>query len=417
MNSTPDVSIVIVSRDRPDYLKRVLVSLRYLAYPSFEVIVVSNCDPRALFPDIWNVGAIKYSFHDEANISAARNLGITLSAGKIVAFCDDDAVPEPSWLDHLIAPFSDKSVAASGGYVRGRNGISYQWKGRSFDRFGDHSELVLDSVSCQVFAGNKDRGIKTEGTNCAFRRQTLVEIGGFDENFHYYLDETDLNYRIGLAGWNTAIVPLAEVHHGYAANDHRVQSRAPRSLFEIGASKARFHVKHLGFMDLASFRAAQKRRLIGYMLSGALEPFSVRRLMADLDRGIAAGSTRDQQNATTLGMESLNPFQPFQQTLKDIPAVALTCRPSGIAKAAQVAKSMAQAGHSVTVFKLSLTSRFHSMTFLPDGYWLQTGGLFGRSARNEVLFRFSKLATRTKIELSRLNRVRPMDLLAPDEST
>ena len=41
-----------------------------------------------------------------------------------VAFIDDDAVPEPSWLCRLVAPFEDPGVAGTGGYLRGRTGIS-----------------------------------------------------------------------------------------------------------------------------------------------------------------------------------------------------------------------------------------------------------------------------------------------------
>ena len=70
---------------------------------------------------------------DTSNISAARNAGIAMAAGNVIAIIDDDAVPEPSWLTHLTAPFADPAVAASGGYVIGRNGISFQWKGRTVD--------------------------------------------------------------------------------------------------------------------------------------------------------------------------------------------------------------------------------------------------------------------------------------------
>ncbi|MCB2152739.1 MAG: glycosyltransferase, partial [Rhodobacteraceae bacterium] len=58
----------------------------------------------------------------------ARNLGLAAAAGEIVAFIDDDAVPEPRWLARLTAPFADPGIAAAGGFVVGRNGISFQWR-------------------------------------------------------------------------------------------------------------------------------------------------------------------------------------------------------------------------------------------------------------------------------------------------
>ena len=49
-------------------------------------------------------GKVKTVQFDDANISMARNIGIVYSAGEIVAFIND-AVPEPTLLTYLIAPF------------------------------------------------------------------------------------------------------------------------------------------------------------------------------------------------------------------------------------------------------------------------------------------------------------------------
>ena len=50
----------------------------------------------------------------------------------------------------------------------------------------------------------------------AVRRDVLARLGGFDEAYHYYLDETDLNWRLHLGGYQTQLVPLAQVVHGFA---------------------------------------------------------------------------------------------------------------------------------------------------------------------------------------------------------
>ena len=143
---------------------------------------------------------------DQAGIAA-------VAAGNVIAFIDDDAVPEPSWLTHLTAPFGDPAVAASGGYVIGRNGISFQWKGRTVDRNAQTETLPM--TGAEVFTGTPDRAIKTEGTNIAIRRDVLVALSGFDPAFAFYVDETDLNMRLAHAGHRTVIVPMAQVHHGF----------------------------------------------------------------------------------------------------------------------------------------------------------------------------------------------------------
>ncbi len=404
----PTVSLVIVSRGRAKLLGRLLSAIRFLDYPAFEVVVVSDTDP--------DHERIRYVAFDRANISAARNYGLAHAAGDVVAFCDDDAVPEPSWLTHLVAPFEDPSVGAAGGYVIGRNGISFQWTGRSFDRFGNHTTLELHGNAPVVLAGNAGRGIKTEGTNSAFRARALREIGGFDENFCYYLDETDVNARLGLAGWKTAIVPLARVHHGFAASAFRRANRAPKSLFEIGASKAWFCRKHATNHEmedeLSDFRAAQRRRLIGFMLRGDLEPGQVLKMMDGLDAGIADGLKR-REVEPVLGQEQVT-FTPFQPRGKHVQSVGIVCRPLEWRRVRPQVCALAKKGICVTVFCLSRTGLFHRMEFFADGYWLQTGGIFGRAERRDPLFRHFSLTGRGRAEQRRLADVRPLEIYPLD---
>lgn len=417
MTAEPRVSIVIVSRDRPAELERLLVSLRYLQFLNFEVIVVTKDDPRALFPEIHAIERVKFIKFDQANISAARNLGISQAKGEIVAFCDDDAVPEPTWLNHLIAPFADKTIAAAGGYVLGRNGISFQWKGRSFDMFGNHSDLDIRGTAPQVYQGDAGSGIKTEGTNCAFRREVLLELGGFDENFRYYLDETDLNYRIALAGWKTAIVPLAQVHHGFSASKSRHKNRAPRTLFDIGASKAWYCKKHtpadLIPGALGEFCKAQRNRLLRFMVDGALEPRDVSRLERGLLDGIKAGLKRVSAPSICLESKKTPPLQRFLINDKPTMMIAHAQRKPRSVLNSSFPKMNFNSNTCVTIFMFSLSSIFHKMEFHKNGYWIQTGGLFGRSDRKTALFKFYNLANRAKTELSRISDVRPIATITP----
>ncbi len=129
------VSVVVVSRGRPAALLRCLRALEQQFHPAFEVVVVADAGGAeavaAAFPQ-----RCKLIRFDSANISVARNLGIAAAAAPIVAFIDDDAAAEPSWLTALAGGFDLPGVAAAAGYVRGRNGISYQWRARELDRAG-----------------------------------------------------------------------------------------------------------------------------------------------------------------------------------------------------------------------------------------------------------------------------------------
>ena len=403
----PPVSVVIVSRGRAEALKRCLLGVAQLQYDPFEVVLVADPPGIAAIQELPFSGSIKQVPFDEANISAARNLGVTHAAGEVVAFIDDDAVPEPQWLRHLIAPFDHADVAATGGYVRGRNGISFQWKARGIGMLGDAFDLDLSADQATILHPAKDQAIKTEGTNMAFRRDTLVELGGFDPAFHYFLDETDLNMRLAQAGHATAIAPLAEVHHGFAENRLRRADRVPRDLFDIGASWAVFQRKHLAAAlhgdQWARLRAGERKRLLSYMVRGLLEPQAVGRLMRRLGDGYAEGSTRAITGAS-LPRHPASGFQRFPARRR--PSMVVASRPMRFAKDYENAVNMVKKGDIVTVVSLSPSAMFHKVLFTEDGVWLQKGGLFGKSNRTGPLFRLTSRSRRLEKERSRVARQR-----------
>jgi glycosyltransferase involved in cell wall biosynthesis len=109
------VSVVIVSRGRPHSLARTLTGISQLQYWNFEVVVVADPDGIKSAQKLPFADTLKLVAFDEPNISAARNRGLLHAAGEIVAYIDDDAVPEPMWLRHLVAPAARSDVAAMGG--------------------------------------------------------------------------------------------------------------------------------------------------------------------------------------------------------------------------------------------------------------------------------------------------------------
>ena len=404
MTTTP-VSVIVVSRGRPQALARCLRGLAGLDHDRFEIVVVA--DPAGLVAvETWR-GRIKGMAFDEANISRARNLGLTLAAGEIVAFIDDDSVPEPTWLSRLVEPFADDAVGAAGGYVIGRNGIGLQWGASAADRLGRRLPLDTDPERPVVHRGDAERAIKTEGTNMAFRRDLLMRIGAFDERFAFYLDETDVNLRLGELGVPTAIVPLAQVHHTFAASERRRPDRVPRDLSEIGASLAVFLAKHGTdpATRLAAESAAQRSRLVAHMVAGRIEPPDVGRLLETFRDGWMRGLAR-------VPSEGLPTAQP-------LPFLGFAGQPSGARRHRVLsgrpwqgralrtqAAALTAKGETVSVIILSPSALFHRVTFTDDGYWLQTGGLFGRSVQSDQLFRFWRFRDRVAREVERVCLVR-----------
>ena len=408
MSAAP-VSVIVVSRDRPQHLRRCVKGLMQLLHPNFEIIVVADqrgCEEMAAGGISKSVKLVPF---DESNIAAARNIGLSVAAGEIVAFIDDDAVPEPTWLDHLVGPIASRQAVAAGGYVRGRNGISFQWKARDVRPNGWSEELLLDSEDPICVEGSAHQGVKTEGTNMAFDRATLCQLGGFDPAFQFYLDETDLNMRLAGLEMATAIVPRAQVHHGFAASDKRREDRAPTTLFPIGRSLKIYLRKHLAESKhgpvIISEVKAQRRRLIEHMVAGRIEPKDVSVLMATMTQGLQEGET-----ATIAPLDPISsskePFLRFEKPVPDAGHMAFVGRWYSWAKVKAAAQMARSEGYRVTLFRYSLTALFHHVWFQEDGIWVQKGGLFGRSDRSDPAFRLWTKKSRTAHELSRMSGIR-----------
>ncbi len=407
MSFTPSVSLIIVSRKRQASLRRTLSSLRFQSYQNFEVIVVSDGPDASGFEDLPFAQNICHLSFDEPNISAARNLGIEAARGEIIAFCDDDAVPDPMWLERLVQPFADESIASAGGFVRGRNGIEYQWQGLLCDALGDDHPLdVSMTVGYQKIPFDGSKFAKLQGTNCAFRASTLKSVGGFDEGFRFFLDETDLCLRLAQSGLASAFVPLAQVHHGYAESEQRSDSRAPKTLFDIGASKRRFLDKH-GSGDhaatLEKFTQGQRARLIRLMVDGRIEPRDVTRLLGTLQEGLETEPTSPEMRALTSGQRVFTPLGHTPSKILSVYAGSTLSKRKLIEKGVK-----SQNNHVPTLVMLfSITSFFHKRDFDYRGFWVQTGGMFGKSNRNDPIFRIGTLRGRIMQEYARVKAIFP----------
>jgi len=398
------LSVIVVSRHRSSALMRCIAGLHQQDHPATEVIVVA--DPAGVAA--LEGSPMKSASFDLANISAARNLGLSMAAGKVVAFIDDDAVPEPTWASRLVAPFADARVVAATGFVRGRNGISYQWRACEVDATGQDHPMAVPMRGVTLRPGTPGRAVKTQGTNCAFRATALRAIGGFDPAFQFFLDEADVNLRLALLGL-TAIVPMAQVHHGYLASDRRRSDRVPLDLTQIAASTAVFLRRHAPGTLSAGFRhlaANQRARAIRHMIAGRIEPRDIAGLMTTLCAGWAEGMERDMRTSVPL-TSAAQPFHPLPGLGPRPGTFFAGHKTDHTSLRARAAEAVAK-GQIVSVLCLSPGWRRHWHRFDDAGFWLQTGGLWGRAERNGPRPGAVDIAARQRAESKRLAPFRPV---------
>ncbi len=217
---TPSVSVVINTYNRSRCLERCLQSLRAQTYRNFEVVVVNgpSTDDTETMLRPWQ-RQVRIVRTDKRVLSVSRNEGIAASRGELVAFIDDDAVAAPGWLAELTAAFADQRVGAAGGTVYRMAGGSIEFRNGIIDRMG---MVRWDEPAPGLHLEWMDGFLNTvSGNNCIFRRQALLDIGGFDERIEYYHDEADVVMRIAALGLRTVHRPQAVVYHEAANSDNR----------------------------------------------------------------------------------------------------------------------------------------------------------------------------------------------------
>ncbi len=213
------VSIVICTYNRGDLLERCLDYLQYQTNQNFEVVVVNgpSTDNTAIVLQKY-AGKIKLGNNPERNLSKSRNIGIELSDGDIVAFIDDDALPFDDWVDTLILEFSRRplTVAGLGGPAYYAGSLEFQAQDNGVNSL---AEAWVSIPSTEI--GNNGWQRYPTGTNCAFNAEALHKTNGFDEQFDYYLDESELCYRLQLQNQLISYCENLYLRHEFAQSHNR----------------------------------------------------------------------------------------------------------------------------------------------------------------------------------------------------
>lgn len=380
------VSVVINTCDRGAYLADTLEGLKQQTYDNFEVILVNG--PST---DDTEEVALRYNvryYRAPYNISISRNIGIKHAAGDIIAFIDDDAVPEPRWLEDLVAAYDDPAVAAAGGLVYNHDGSAYQFCYGAVDKWGyakmnqekpyDHNEPRAEFYNINI------------GTNASYRRQPLVEIGGFDEEIEYFLDESDVCVRIINSGYKVAQLGNAYVHHKMAPSSRRDSARVISSWDAVVKNTIYFGLTHSaglaplskrlirpGWTELRKFRS-----MLGQLLRGYYSPWQyvVRNasLVRAMYRGYRRGFSSDRKYLKDYHFEPQH-FRPYKRAAdlvdghaRDIVLVTQGYPPSntdGISRYNHtLAKELADRGHRVYV--VTKNTKRGTNIYYRDKHWV-----------------------------------------------
>ena len=248
-SNLPAVSVIVNTYNRAASLCQTLQGLRRQNYSNFEVIVVNGPSTDETMDVLRAYSAeIRVGRCALRNLSISRNVGIEMARGDFVAFIDDDAVPDEDWLVDAVAAFDSDEIAGVGGFVFDHAGYELQYSYTVCDRMGNAYHNLSIPMHDFCYPGCH-RFPALLGTNSIFRSSALLEIGGFDEQFDYFLDETDVNVRLIDAGYILKQIPRAFVYHRYLPNHIRNEKRVNTNYLPMIRNRIYFSLKNASLAD------------------------------------------------------------------------------------------------------------------------------------------------------------------------
>jgi glycosyltransferase involved in cell wall biosynthesis len=209
----PTATVAVCTRDRPVDLHRCLEALSHLADDGQELLVIDNCpstdETRRL---VEQYPRVRYVREERPGLNCARNRALREATGEIIAFTDDDAAPDPLWLQRLLRNFADPRVLCVTGLTMPLEleTEAQEW----FQRLGGFGRgfkrMCFDRATCNPFLG----WAAGAGVNMAVRRTIMEQVGEFDEALDVGTPtrgggDSEIFVRILSAGYRIVYEPAA----------------------------------------------------------------------------------------------------------------------------------------------------------------------------------------------------------------
>jgi len=230
MSST---SIIVPTRDRPEYLDVALASIAPEARAAgAQLLVIDDAGPSARVRELAERhGALYVAHPGPLGLNSARNTGIERSDGGLLVFVDDDIRACPGWLEGLLTAASDEpQVDVFAGRIVAR-----------LEGPGPHSCGAESAPITTLELGPRDVDCDYAwGANMAIRRAALLRVGPFDETIRDGGDEQEWQERLRAQepGARVRYVAAAGVEHRRVGTDARLPALCRASLVRGRAARS-----------------------------------------------------------------------------------------------------------------------------------------------------------------------------------
>ena len=207
-------SVIIVTHNSAELVPPVLDALLADQGRPAEVIVVDAASSDGTLEVLAGYTVNVISEKDNVGFAKGCHIGAAAATGETLVFLGHDTVPRPGWLGPLVAVLDDSDIGAAMATIEDADQPgTFNTSGGFLTYFGI------------AWVSDLGRPIPDEtdpidvpfpsGAATAMRRRTWEEFGGFRQQFFMYHEDTDLGWRLRLAGRRVVRVPSSRVAHHY----------------------------------------------------------------------------------------------------------------------------------------------------------------------------------------------------------
>jgi GT2 family glycosyltransferase len=207
--------VIIVAYESGAFLQPCVDALAAQTFQDFEAVIVDNASSDGSVRDLRLPDARFRTLSLELNtgFAVANNLAAAHSASEFLALLNPDAVPEPAWLETLVAMGrTDPDIASVGSLQRRLDDPDV------LDGVGDVWHVA--GLAWRAGEGHPAAGAPGDGeifgpcgAAALYRRAAFEALGGFDERFFCYCEDVDLAFRMRSAGYRSVRASSAVVRH------------------------------------------------------------------------------------------------------------------------------------------------------------------------------------------------------------
>lgn len=216
MDIKAQTSVVIVTYDNSQDIIRCLDAILEYHSGVCEIVIVDNNsnDNTCALIESYGEHIILIKRDDNPGFATAANRAVNITKGKYLAFLNPDTAVTENWLIPLVEALemNPQVGATTSEILFGHQPSSINTCGNTIHVSGVtycnyYGKPIFNACPFEVSA--------ISGAAFLIQRDVFLAIGGFEDNFFMYFEDTDLSFRLQLMGYHVLAVPLSKVIHYY----------------------------------------------------------------------------------------------------------------------------------------------------------------------------------------------------------